>query len=197
MGKLRPIGTIAKLIFKAAYPFGSKKVDDLFKDGTFGDKAAVGALAAVDDTVDVLSDDVADNKKQLNAVWVGYLRDTLLPAVGDEVKPILSVIASETLEALLVSIATKIVDSTYLFLDDIKDNPEQLKAFASEYFKGDEFRALLTAWLTELINAGITDEGVKGFFFVAIEGLLDLFQGKEPLQNIVVDSESIRAFLSK
>lgn len=197
MGKLRPIGTIAKLIFKAAYPFGSKKVDDLFKDGTFGDKAAVGALAAVDDTVDVLSDDVADNKKQLNAVWVGYLRDTLLPAIGDEVKPILAAIPSEALENLLVSIATKLVDSTYLFLDDIKDNPEQLKAYASEYFKGDEFRALVTAWLTELIEAGVTDEGIKGFFFVAIEGLFDLLQGKEPLQNVVVDSESVRAFLSK
>ena len=197
MGKLRPIGTIAKLIFKAAYPFGSKKVDDLFKDGTFGDKAAVGALAAVDDTVDVLSDDVADNKKQLNAVWVGYLRDTLLPAIGDEVKPILAAIPSEALENLLVSIATKLVDSTYLFLDDIKENPEQLKAYASEYFKGDEFRALVTAWLTELVDAGVTDEGVKGFFLVAIEGLFNLLQGKDPLQNISVDAESMRAFVTE
>ena len=188
MGKLRPIGTIAKLIFKAAYPFGSKKVDDLFKDGTFGDKAAVGALAAVDDTVDVLSDDVADNKKQLNAVWVGYLRDTLLPAAGDEIKPILSVIASEALENLLVSLATKIVDSTYLFLDDIKENPEQLKVYASEYFKGDEFRALVISWVTELVNARVEDEGLKGFFLVAIEGLFDLLQGKD------IDANAARSF---
>ena len=197
MAKIKLIGTIGRLLFKAAYPFGSKKVDDLFKDGTFGDKAAVGALAAVDDTVDVLSDNEADNKKQLNAVWVGYLRDTLLPAVGDEIKPILSKVASEALEALLVSLATKIVNSTYLFLDDIKDNPEQLKAYASEYFKGDEFRALVTAWLTELIEAGVTDEGVKGFFFVAIEGLFNLFQGKDPLQNIGVDTENMQVFVRK
>jgi hypothetical protein len=51
MSKVRPIGTIGKLLFKAAYPFGKKKVDDLFKDGTFGDKAAIGALNAVDQSV--------------------------------------------------------------------------------------------------------------------------------------------------
>jgi len=44
MGKVRPIGTIGKLLFKAAYPFGKKKVDELFKDGTFGDKAPFGAV---------------------------------------------------------------------------------------------------------------------------------------------------------
>ena len=194
MSKIRPIGTIAKLIFKAAYPFGNKKVDELFKDGTFGDKAAVGALAAVDDTVDVLSDDDADNKKQLNAVWVGYLRNTLLPAVGDEIKPVLAVIASDALEALLVSVAGKIVDSTYLFLDDIKDNPEQLKAFVNEYFKGDEFRALVTAYLTEVIEAGVKDEAVKGFLYIAIEGLFNVFQGIDALDNFDIDHETLRAF---
>jgi hypothetical protein len=183
MAKIRLIGTIGRLLFKAAYPFGSKKVDDLFKDGTFGDKAAVGALAAVDDTVDVLSDNEADNKKQLNAVWVGYLRDTLLPAVGDEIKPILSKVASEALEALLVSLATKIVNSTYLFLDDIKDNPEQLRAYASEYFQGAEFRALVIGYLTEVVNDKVSDEGLRGFFLVAIEGLFDLIQGVDIDQN--------------
>ena len=191
MAKTRLIGTIGRLLFKAAYPFGSKKVDDLFKDGTFGDKAAVGALAAVDDTVDVLSDNEADNKKQLNAVWVGYLRDTLLPAVGAEVKPILTVIASEALENLMVSLATKIVDSTYLFLDDIKDNPEQLRAYATEYFQGEEFRALVIAWVTELVNAKVADEGLKGFFLVAIEGLFDLLQGVD------IDANTARSFASK
>lgn len=190
MAKTRLIGTIGRLLFKAAYPFGSKKVDDLFKDGTFGDKAAVGALAAVDETVDVLSDNEADNKKQLNAVWVGYLRDTLLPAVGAEVKPILAAVASEALENLLVSIATKIVDSTYLFLDDIKDNPEQLRAYATEYFQGAEFRALVIAWVTELVNARVNDEGLKGFFLVAIEGLFDLLQGVD------IDANAARSFAS-
>lgn len=191
MAKTRLIGTIGRLLFKAAYPFGSKKVDDLFKDGTFGDKAAVGALAAVDDTVDVLSDNEADNKKQLNEVWVGYLRDTLLPAVGAEVKPILTVIASEALESLLVSLATKIVDSTYLFLDGIKDNPEQLRAYASEYFQGEEFRTLVIAWVTELVNARVQDDGLKGFFLVAIEGLFDLLQGVD------IDANAARSFSSK
>ena len=69
MGKVRPIGTIAKLLFKAAYPFGSKKVDTFFEDGTFGDKAAMGAAVAIDKTVDVLSDDVAENKAQVQQVW--------------------------------------------------------------------------------------------------------------------------------
>lgn len=188
MAKTKLIGTIGRLLFKAAYPFGSKKVDELFKDGTFGDKAAVGALAAVDETVDVLSDNEADNKKQLNEVWVGYLRDTLLPAVGDEVKPILSVIASDALENLLVSLATKIVDSTYLFLDDIKDNPEQLRVYAAEYFQGAEFRALVIAWVTELVNARVNDEGLKGFFLVAIEGLFDLLQGVD------IDANAARSF---
>lgn len=188
MSKVRPIGTIAKLIFKAAYPFGSKKVDGLFKDGTFGDKAAVGALAAVDDTVDVLSDNEADNKKQLNAVWVGYLRDTLLPAVGDEIKPILSKVASEALEALLVSLATKIVNSTYLFLDDIKDNPEQLKNYAAAYFQGEEFRKLVIGYITEVVNEKVADEGLRGFFLVAIEGLFDLLQEK------AIEANAARSF---
>jgi hypothetical protein len=191
MAKTKLIGTIGRLLFKAAYPFGSKKVDDLFKDGTFGDKAAVGALAAVDDTVDALSDNEADNKKQLNAVWVGYLRDTLLPAVGDEIKPILSKVASEALEALLVSLATKIVNSTYLFLDDIKDNPEQLKAYASEYLQGAEFRALVIGYLTEVINEKVADEGLRGFFLVAIEGLFDL------IQDIAIDVNAARSFSAK
>lgn len=190
MAKTRLIGTIGRLLFKAAYPFGSKKVDDLFKDGTFGDKAAVGALAAVDETVDVLSDNEADNKKQLNAVWVGYLRDTLLPAVGAEVKPILAAVASEALENLLVSLATKIVDSTYLFLDDIKDNPEQLRAYASEYFKGEEFRSLVIAYVEEIV-APIEDEGMKTFFIVAANGLFDLIQG------IGIDENTARSFSSK
>ena len=188
MSKARPIGTIAKLIFKAAYPFGSKKVDGFFTDGTFGDKAAVGALAAVDDTVDVLSDNEADNKKQLNAVWVGYLRDTLLPAVGDEIKPILSKVASEALEALLVSLATKIVNSTYLFLDDIKDNPEQLKNYAAAYFQGEEFRKLVIGYITEVVNEKVADEGLRGFFLVAIEGLFDLLQEK------AIEANAARSF---
>jgi hypothetical protein len=189
MGKVRPIGTIGKLLFKAAYPFGKKKVDDLFKDGTFGDKAAIGALNAVDESVEVLSDSDPENKKQLNAVWVGYLRDTLLPAVGDEVQPALSSVGSVALEALLVSLAGKIVDSTYLFLDDIKENPEQLKAFASEYFQGADFRALFIAWVTELVNARIGDKLAQEFFIVAVNGLFDLLQG------IDFDSNSARAFL--
>lgn len=191
MGKVRPVGTIAKLLFKAAYPFGKKKVDDLFKDGTFGDKAAIGALNAVDESVEVLSDSDPENKKQLNAVWVGYLRETLLPAVGDEVKPVLSTVGSVALEALLVSLATKIVDSTYLFLDDIKDNPEQLKAFAAEYFQGSEFRTLFIDWVTELVNAQIKDELAREFFIVAVNGLFDLLQG------IDFSNNSARALIEK
>jgi len=189
MAKIKLIGTIGRLLFKAAYPFGSKKVDDLFKDGTFGDKAAVGALAAVDDTVDVLSDNEADNKKQLNAVWVGYLRDTLLPAVGEQVQPVLASVGSVALEALLVSLAGKIVDSTYLFLDDIKDNPEQLKTFASEYFQGNGFRKLFIDWVTEIVNDRIGDELAREFFLVAVNGLFDLWQG------IDLDANSARKFM--
>jgi hypothetical protein len=191
MSKVRPIGTIGKLLFKAAYPFGKKKVDDLFKDGTFGDKAAIGALNAVDESVEVLSDSDPENKKQLNAVWVGYLRETLLPAVGEEVQPVLTSVKSVALEALLVSLAGKIVDSTYLFLDDIKENPEQLKAFASEYFQGADFRALFIAWVTELVNDRISDELGREFFIVAINGLFDLLQGIDFANN------SARALIAK
>jgi len=189
MGKVRPIGTIGKLLFKAAYPFGKKKVDELFKDGTFGDKATIGALTAVDESVEVLSDSDPENKKQLNAVWVGYLRDTLLPAVGEQVQPVLTSVGSVTLEALLVSLAGKIVDSTYLFLDDIKDNPEQLKAFASEYFQGNDFRKLFIDWVTEIVNDRIGDELAREFFLVAVNGLFDLWQG------IDFDANSARKFM--
>jgi len=197
MSKVRPIGTIAKLLFKAAYPFGKKKVDDLFKDGTFGDKVAIGGLSAVDETVDVLSDNEADNKRQLNEIWIGYLREVVLPAIGDEVRPILAGIKSEALEALLVSVAEQLVNSTYLLIDDIKENPEQLEAYAKEYFKGDAFRALVTAWLGELVEANVADEGLKGFFYVAIEGLFDMLQGKPVLENIVIDEQSLKAFVGK
>jgi len=189
MGKVRPIGTIGKLLFKAAYPFGKKKVDELFKDGTFGDKATIGALTAVDESVEVLSDADPENKKQLNAVWVGYLRDTLLPAVGEQVQPVLASVGSVALEALLVSLAGKTVDSTYLFLDDIQDNPEQLKAFASEYFQGNDFRKLFIDWVTEIVNDRIGDELAREFFLVAINGLFDLWQG------IDFDANSARKFM--
>lgn len=175
--KVRVFNPLIKLLLKAGIPLGTRKLEELLKDGTFLEKISLAGMRRFDLSVDVLSDDNPDNRGQLGKVWMAYLNEDVIPALDQELAPVLAEIKNEKHRALIVKSGAIIVGALALLTDEVKENAAQLREHFLGFLKGDEFRTLAMGSLNEVLLTFVKDEGVLSLVITVFGALFDILQG--------------------
>ena len=179
MSKVKLLNPISKLIAGLGLNYLEPKVADSLKDGSLAEKLAGYAFQSMRKTVDVITDDEADNGAQVAAVWLEYLNQNVIPAVGESLSPILDKIESIETRELVKSLTGSVVGALLLLTDDEEANNEQLKAHFETYLRSDNFRAVIIAQVQALAEKFSKDAGLVSFLVAAFDAFFDLIQGFE------------------
>jgi hypothetical protein len=179
MSKVKLLNPISKLIASLGLNYLDPKVADALKDGSLAEKLAGFAFQSMRKTVDVITDDDAANSQQVAAVWLAYLNQNVIPAVGESLAPLLDKIESRETKALVTSLVGSVVTALLLLTDDEDGNNEQLQAHFSEYVKSDEFRAVIIEQVEALAKKYSKDSGLISLIVSVFAAFFDLIQGLE------------------
>ena len=175
--KVRVFNPLIKLLLKAGIPLGTRKLEELLKDGTFLEKISLAGMRRFDLSVNVLSDDNPDNRGQLGAVWMAYLNEDVIPALNEELAPVLDKIENEAYRALVVKAGSVFIGVLALLTDTVKENATQVYEYVVGFIKGDEFRTLAMNALNEALKSFVKDEGVVALVITVFGALFDILQG--------------------
>lgn len=179
MGKVKLLNPISKLIAGLGLNYLEPKVAEALKDGSLAEKLAGYAFQSMRQTVDVITDDDAANAEQVGAVWLAYLNQNVIPAVGESLSPILDKIESVETRELVKSLAGSVVGALLLLTDDEGENNAQLSAHFEAYIKSDEFRTVIIGQVRGLAERYSKDASLIGLIVSVFGAFFDLIQGIE------------------
>ena len=179
MPKVKLLNPISKLIAGLGLSYLEPKVAEALKDGSLEEKLAGYAFQRMRQTVDVITDDEANNAAQVSGVWLAYLNEDVIPAVGVALTPTLDKIESLETRELVKSLAGTVIGSLLLLTDDEGQNNEQLKAYFDAYIKSDEFRTVIMGQVRALAERYSKDASLIALIVSVFGAFFDLIQGLE------------------
>lgn len=179
MSKVKLLNPIAELIAKLGVNYLDDKVFAALEGKNLPQKLADAGFDRVRQTIAAITDDDANNSAQVAAVWMAYLNEDVIPAVGEALAPTLDKIESEETKALVKSLAATVVGSMLILTDEDGNNNEQLKSYFDEYVKSDEFRAVIMGQVRALAEKYSKDAGLIGLIVSVFGAFFDLIQGNQ------------------
>lgn len=179
MSKVKLLNPISKLIAGLGLNYLEPKVAEALKDGSLEEKLAGYAFQRMRQTVDVITDDEANNAAQVSGVWLAYLNEDVIPAVGVALTPTLDKIESLETRELVKSLAGTVIGSLLLLTDDEGHNNDQLKAYFDAYIKSDEFRTVIMGQVRALAERYSKDASLIALIVSVFGAFFDLIQGLE------------------
>ena len=179
MPKVKLLNPISKLIAGLGLSYLEPKVAEALKDGSLEEKLAGYAFQRMRQTVDVITDDEANNAAQVSGVWLAYLNEDVIPAVGVALAPTLDKIESIETRDLVKSLAGTVIGSLLLLTDDEGHNNDQLKTYFDAYIKSDEFRTVIMGQVRALAERYSKDASLIALIVSVFGAFFDLIQGLE------------------
>lgn len=177
MSKVKLLNPIAELIAKLGVNYLDDKVFAALEGKDLPQKLADAGFDRVRQTIAAITDDDANNSAQVAAVWMAYLNEDVIPAVGEALAPTLDKIESPETKALVKSLAATVVGSMLILTDEDGNNNDQLKSYFDEYVKSDEFRAVIMGQVRALAEKYSKDAGLIGLIVSVFGAFFDLIQG--------------------
>jgi len=178
MSKVKLLNPISELIAKLGVSYLDDKVFAALEGKQLPQKLADRGFDRVRQTIAAITDDDANNSEQVAAVWLAYLNEDVIPAVGEAITPTLDKIESAETRALVKSLAGTLVGAALLLTDDQDGNNDQLKAYFDSYVKSDEFRAAILGQVKALAEKYSKDKGLIGLIVSVFGAFFDLIQNK-------------------
>jgi hypothetical protein len=179
MSKIKLLNPISELIAKLGIGYIDDKVFAALEGKQLPQKLADRGFDRVRQTIEAITDDNADNADQVAAVWLAYLNEDVIPAVGEAIAPTLDKIESAETRALVTSLAGTVVGSALLLTDNQDNNNAQLKAYFETYIKSDEFRIVIVGQVRAIAEKYSKDKALIGLIVTVFGAFFDLIQGVE------------------
>jgi hypothetical protein len=179
MSKIKLLNPISELIAKLGIGYIDDKVFAALEGKQLPQKLADRGFDRVRQTIEAITDDNADNADQVAAVWLAYLNEDVIPAVGEAIAPTLDKIESPETRALVTSLAGTVVGSALLLTDNQDNNNAQLKAYFETYIKSDEFRSVIVGQVRAIAEKYSKDKALIGLIVTVFGAFFDLIQGVE------------------
>jgi hypothetical protein len=179
MSKIKLLNPISELIAKLGIGYIDDKVFAALEGKQLPQKLADRGFDRVRQTIEAITDDNAANADQVAAVWLAYLNEDVIPAVGEAIAPTLDKIESAETRALVTSLAGTVVGSALLLTDNQDNNNAQLKAYFETYIKSDDFRVVIVGQVRALAEKYSKDKALIGLIVTVFGAFFDLIQGVE------------------
>jgi hypothetical protein len=177
MSKVRLLNPISELIAKLGVNYLDDKVFQALEGKNLPQKLADAGFERVRQTIAAITDDDANNSAQVAAVWMAYLNEDVIPAVGEALTPTMDKIESLETKALVKSLAGVVVGSLLILTDEEGNNNDQLKNYFDAYVKSDEFRAVIMGQVRALADKYSKDKSLVGLIISVFGAFFDLIQG--------------------
>jgi len=179
MSKIKLLNPISELIAKLGIGYIDDKVFAALEGKQLPQKLADRGFDRVRQTIEAITDDNAANADQVAAVWLAYLNEDVIPAVGEAIAPTLEGIESPETRALVTSLAGTVVGAALLLTDNQDNNNAQLKAYFESYIKSDEFRTVIIGQVRALAETYSKDKGLISLIISVFGAFFNLIQGNE------------------
>jgi hypothetical protein len=179
MSKVKLLNPVAELIAKLGIGYIDDKVFAALEGKQLPQKLADRGFDRVRQTIEAITDDNAANSEQVAAVWLAYLNEDVIPAVGKAIAPTLEEIESPETRALVTSLAGTVVGAALLLTDNQDNNNAQLKAHFESYIKSDAFRVVIVGQVRALAEKYSKDKALIGLIISVFGAFFDLIQGIE------------------
>jgi hypothetical protein len=179
MSKVKLLNPVAELIAKLGIGYIDDKVFAALEGKQLPQKLADRGFDRVRQTIEAITDDNAANSEQVAAVWLAYLNEDVIPAVGEAIAPTLEEIESPETRALVTSLAGTVVGAALLLTDNQDNNNAQLKAHFEAYIKSDAFRVVIVGQVRALAEKYSKDKALIGLIISVFGAFFDLIQGIE------------------
>ncbi|WP_395652683.1 hypothetical protein [Brevundimonas sp.] len=179
MSKIKLLNPISELIAKLGIGYIDDKVFAALEGKQLPQKLADRGFDRVRQTIEAITDDNAANADQVAAVWLAYLNEDVIPAVGEAIAPTLEAIESPETRALVISLAGMVVSAALLLTDNQDNNNAQLKAYFETHIKSDDFRSVIVGQVRALAEKYSKDKALVGLIISVFGAFFDLIQGVE------------------
>lgn len=179
MSKVKLLNPISELIAKLGINYIDDKVFVALEKKLLPQRLADRGFDRVRETIEVITDDDANNSNQVAAVWMAYLNQDVIPAVGEALAPTLDKIESPETKELVKSLAATVVGAMLILTDEEGNNNEQLKSYFDEYVKSDEFRTVILAQVKALAEKFSQDKALISLIISVFGAFFDLIQGNQ------------------
>lgn len=179
MSKVKLLNPISELIAKLGVNYLDDKVFAALEGKQLPQKLADAGFERIRQTIAAITDDDANNSAQVAAVWMAYLNQDVIPAVGEALAPTLDKIESPETKELVKSLAGTVVGAMLILTDEEGNNNEQLKSYFDEYVKSDEFRTVILAQVKALAEKFSQDKALISLILSVFGAFFDLIQGNQ------------------
>ena len=179
MSKVKLLNPISELIAKLGVNYLDDKVFSALEGKQLPQKLADAGFERIRQTIAAITDDDASNSAQVAAVWMAYLNQDVIPAVGEALSPTLDKIESPETKELVKSLAGTVVGAMLILTDEEGNNNEQLKSYFDEYVKSDEFRTVILAQVKALAEKFSKDKALISLILSVFGAFFDLIQGQQ------------------
>jgi hypothetical protein len=179
MADKKAIGGLVKLIASLGVDYIEPRLERALVDGSLTEKLALSPFDAIRESINALSDDNAENTKQVGAIWIDYLRNKVRVILMDALAPIIGEIDNVTDRALvqyLADIANEIVG---ILTDDEQNNKQQIAAYLEGLKLADRTRDVFVAKLIALADGVVKDKALLKAFNTILAAIFDVVQGKQ------------------
>lgn len=179
MSKVKLLNPIAELIAKLGVNYLDDKVFAALEGKKLPQRLADAGFDRVRQTIAAITDNDAENGKQVAAVWMAYLNEDVIPAVGEALSPTLDKIESDETRNLVKSLAGVVVGSLLILTDEEGNNNDQLKSYYDAYVRSDEFRTVVMGQVRALAEKYSKDTALIGLIISVFGAFFDLIQGNQ------------------
>lgn len=179
MSKVKLLNPISELIAKLGVNYLDDKVFAALEGKKLPQKLADAGFDRIRQTIEVITDDDANNSAQVAAVWMAYLNQDVIPAVGEALAPTLDKIESPETKELVKSLAATVVGAMLILTDEEGNNNEQLKTYFDGYVKSDEFRTVIMGQVRALAQKYSKDQSLISLILAVFGAFFDLIQGND------------------
>jgi hypothetical protein len=179
MSKIKLLNPISELIAKLGIGYIDDKVFAALEGKQLPQKLADRGFDRIRQTIEAITNDNAANSQEVAAVWMGYLNEDVIPAVGEALAPVIEKIESDESRNLVKSLAGSVVGALLILTDDQEANNEQLKVYFGAYIKSDEFRTVVLGQVRALAETYSKDKGLISLIISVFGAFFDLIQGNE------------------
>lgn len=172
-GRVKLISGIPEFIAKNGLKLVESRIDKLIPDGTPLQKGADIFFEASSDLLNVITDENADNKGQVQAVIFGTINGKLVPFLVDLSEPAIQGIKDEDNKAVVVYMRGVAVDFVNIYTDDVQQNTEQLSAYMDMIRKSPKTeQVVLYNLLLNRLSKRWAGDQTKEDYLIFIEGVL-------------------------
>jgi hypothetical protein len=179
MADKKVIGGLVKLIASLGVDYIEPRLEKALVDGSLTEKLALSPFQSIRDSINALSDDDADNTKQVGAIWIDYLRNKVRVILMEALAPVIGEIDNVTDRALVQYLADIANDIVGILTDDVANNKQQIADYFTALQKADRTREVLIGKLIALADGVVKDKALLSMFETILNAVFDLIQGKE------------------